>query len=190
MIRFVLLTFLLSIFFQGCTLREKELALQNKEQELIKKEQDLVVRENNLKLREQEFANKLKADSLATDSSFYNTTLIGIWETKMTCTETTCTGSAVGDTKTERWEISYEGKNVVAKAMDGSKMIRLYSGMYTGNTVELIEEREATGSQPSTKMVVRLRLTGDDTMEGQREILRPDCKIIYSLNLVRQTREA
>lgn len=189
MIRFLLFVLFISFYLQGCTLREKELALQKKEQDLSKKEQDLIVRENNLRLREEEFANKLKADSLATDSSFYNTALVGIWETKMTCTETTCTGSAVGDTKTERWEIKYEGKNVVAQAMDGSKMVRLYSGMYTGNTVELIEERQATPTQPSTKMVVRLRLTGNDTMEGQREILRPDCKIIYSLNLVKQSRE-
>ena len=187
MIRFVLLSFLLSIFFQGCTLREKELALQNKEKELIKKEQDLIVRENNLKLREEEFANKLMADSLSTDFSFYNNTIIGNWDARMVCTEATCPGSAVGDSKTETWQINYEGKIVVAKAMSGNQLIRIYTGTYTGNTLELIEERPTTTSDQATKMVVRLRLTNNSTMEGQRDILRSDCKVIYSLNLTKQT---
>ena len=187
MIRSVIIIFLFIFFLQGCTLREKELELQKKETELKQREQDLLVRENNIKLREEELANKLKADSLATDSSFYNVALTGIWQTQMVCTETTCAGSAVGDSRTESWQISYEGKNVVAKALDNTTIVRVYTGHFTGNTLELIEERPATGTAPATKMVVRLRMINDKSMEGQREIIRPDCKIVYSLNLSKQT---
>jgi hypothetical protein len=99
----------------------------------------------------------------------------------MTCTETTCAGSAVGDTKTEEWELSYEGNTLIAKAHTNEQLIRTYKGFYTGNTIELVESRDST--EANVKMVVRLRLADETHMEGQREITRKDCKIIYDIKL-------
>jgi hypothetical protein len=107
----------------------------------------------------------------------------------MTCTETSCAGSAVGDTKNETWEISYQENNVIARAMVNTELTRVYSGFFTGNTLELVASPEGTAvNQPATRMVVRLRLSDNNKMEGQREIERTgQCKIIYEVSMNKRT---
>ncbi|HVK96300.1 MAG TPA: hypothetical protein VM368_00715, partial [Flavisolibacter sp.] len=113
--------------------------------------------------------------------------LVGRWTAQMVCTETTCPGSAVGDSKTETWDIQYINNKVIAKAQSGEQLVRVYTGIYTGNTLELVENNESTGTQPATKMVVQLRIVNPRSMEGQREIIREgNCKILYSLQLTKQ----
>ena len=58
----------------------------------------------------------------------------------MTCIETTCPGSAVGDTKTETWDINYENNLIIAKAMANNKLVRVYTGSYDGTNLTLSED--------------------------------------------------
>lgn len=181
----ILLFCLAIIFLQGCDMRKREESLQKKEAALNEKEQQLLLKETTLQLKEEELAKKqqLLDSSLVSDTTAkYNPAIIGTWAVRMECTETTCAGSAVGDTKSELWEMSYQGNNVIAKAKVNEELVRVYSGIYTGNTLELIENREGTPDQPATKIIIRLRLVNDKQMEGLREIERiGNCKIIYSM---------
>jgi hypothetical protein len=104
----------------------------------------------------------------------------------MTCTETTCAGSAVGDTKTEQWHISFETNAVIVKAMAGENLVRVYTGTFADKTIELKESSDSSFARPETKMLVRLRVIDESNMEGQREIVRNDCKVIYALQLGKQ----
>jgi hypothetical protein len=169
--------FILSL--SSCSLHDKELQLQQKEKELNQKEQQLLIREKDLQLREDKLQQLIQADSLKKDSVFLNPGLTGSWTVKMICTETTCAGSAIGDTKTETWEISYVDSKVVANALSGDQITRIYSGKFTGRTLELVDSIQAT----PTRMIVTLSLTSEDRMEGKREIIRENCRIIYSLEL-------
>ena len=173
------------ILASGCGLRQKEEQLNKKEAALNQKEQELLLKEKTLKIKEQELlAREQKIDStVQTDTTmFYNSSIIGIWNVKMTCTQTTCSGSAVGDTRTEQWTISYEGNSVIVKAMFDDKLIRTYIGAPAQNTIELKDQQTTDSS--STKMTVRLRLTNATTMDGEREIIRENnCKVVYSLQL-------
>jgi hypothetical protein len=179
------------LFCSGCGLRAREEAVQKKEDELAQREQQLSLREKSLALREEEVLElKQKLDSVKTKTDtalVYNQQLIGEWNVKMTCTETTCPGSAVGDTKTETWNIGYDSSFIVAKAIASDKLVRVYTGSYDGNMLTLTENITDAPTEPATKMTIRLTLTGNDTMEGQREIVREnDCRIIYSLQLSKQ----
>src|SRR4051812_11562762 len=114
----------MAVFFMvaACDTRRKELALERKQAELNQKEQQLLLKEKTLEFREEELSRKeKKMDSAAlADTSFINNPdLPGSWLVRMTCIETTCPGSAVGDTRTEQWLISYENNHVIAKAMSG-----------------------------------------------------------------------
>jgi hypothetical protein len=175
----------LTFFFQSCDLRKREEALNQKEAQLNQREQELLLKEKTLQLKEEELVKqKQHIDStlLQDSTAVYNADLPGTWDVKMTCTATSCPGSAVGDTKNETWEISYQDNNVIAKAMVNNELVRVYSGFFTGNTLELIETRENAPNQPATRMVVRLRLAKENVMEGQREIERiEECKIIYDV---------
>jgi hypothetical protein len=186
--KWMLLLFFFIPFISGCTLQERENALKKRETELNEREQRLIMREKELQLKEEELAKlKILLDSTGIDSSVYNPQIEGTWNVRMVCTETTCTGSAVGDTRTETWQINYESNKVIAQARAGNQLVRIYSGIYTGNTLELVEDRQISPSQPATRMVARLILTSDTKMQGQREIVREgDCKIIYSMDMTKQ----
>ncbi|MBK0402004.1 hypothetical protein I5M27_03345 [Adhaeribacter sp. BT258] len=164
-------------------LRQKEASLLQKEQELLVKEKTLELKEAALAEREEALKQPVVTDTLAA----VNEALLGKWAVKMTCSETTCPGSAVGDTKTEQWEITYQDNKFIAKAIANNNQVRMYSGIYTGNTLELIADEAATPNQPAVKIIARLRKASENTLEGQREITRATgCKIIYELQMSRE----
>jgi hypothetical protein len=181
----------LIIFFiaPGCDLRKREEFLQKKEAELNQKEQELLLKEKTLQLKDEELQKMQKPDSSANVDTMilYNPAIIGFWSVKMVCTEATCPGSAVGDTKTEQWNISYESNTIIAKAMSDDKLVRTYTGKPNADVIELTEQLADEGTQGSTSMIVRLRLINDNRIEGQREIVRDNnCKVVYSLQMEKQ----
>jgi chromosome segregation ATPase len=173
---------LLLIFFQSCGLNEREKNLKKLQQETAQKEQELLAWEQRLKLKEQELDHiKLSLDSAKKqiDSiGVHNPALIGKWTVKMNCTETTCEGSALGDTKTEQWEMSYKDSNVIVKAYAGPVLIRVYIGSYKNDVLKIVDEKPNSGALISAT----LNFTGAEKMEGSREIQQKDCKIVYALN--------
>jgi hypothetical protein len=183
LLRLLLFTFLV----MGCNSRQKEKALQQKEDSLNQREQQLLLKEKTLEIREAELVRKEKrrdSTSRIDSTSFYNPALIGNWSVKMTCTETTCTGSAVGDVNNQEWNFSYQGNTIIAKVMEGNQLVRTYTGSYKNNAVEMTEGVQNTAAQQGVKMLVRLRIINGTTMDGQREIIRENnCKIIYALEL-------
>lgn len=185
---FILLAFL--FLLPGCGLRKREEQLEMKEAALRQKEQELLLKEKTLLLKEEELLLKEKKtleDSIYQIEKLFRDTLVGSWKVQMVCTETTCSGSALGDTKNEQWIFSYEGNNIIAKAMAENRIVRVYTGIYTGNTIELLEEHDRDPAS-TTKMVVRLRITSPTQMQGQREINRPNCKVLYDLQLDKITK--
>jgi len=189
------LLFLIPVLFSGCGIRERETSVQKKEAELAQKKQELLEKEQNLQLKEAELANREQqiAKAQQPDSTTQqpadsvNLALVGKWNAHMTCTATTCTGSAIGDSKTEIWELNYQNSQLVAQAMTGENLIRTYTGAFRNNTLELTENVEPSPSAPATKMVVRLTWLNPTTLEGQREIIRTgDCRIVYALQLNKQ----
>jgi hypothetical protein len=180
---------ILLLFASGCESRRKQEAMEQRIAALNQKEQELLFKERALQLKEEELLRReAKIDStLNTDTAgLVNPALVGNWSVKMSCIETTCTGYAVGDTKNEVWNISYQGNNILARAMAGHQLVRVYSGRLRGNTVELAEGRDSTVATPGTKMFVRLTMNTQNIMEGQREIIREnDCKVVYALELVK-----
>jgi hypothetical protein len=149
----------------------------------------LRIKEDDLQKREAKLDSSRKKDSSSVQDTLHliNPALAGAWAVKMTCTETTCTGSAVGDVKNEQWDISYQGNTIIAKAMAGNQLARVYTGFYSGATVELTEDRISAPLQPAAKMVVRLRIVDEENMEGQREIVRDkECKVIFALQMKKQ----
>ncbi len=178
------------VFFSSCGVRQREIELEKKMQEVNQKEQQLLLKEKTLELREQELVKRESAvdtttvDSLQIDSAFfYNEAIVGSWTVRMTCTETTCSGSAVGDTKTEHWEIGYQDNAIVARARAGNQLVRVYTGRYYGDMLQLTAQQEDT-TKIMTRMIVRIQEVKANEMQGRREIIREgDCRITYRLDL-------
>ncbi|HEU4904345.1 MAG TPA: hypothetical protein VFT06_16175 [Flavisolibacter sp.] len=173
-------------FSSGCDLRQREDELQKREAALNQKEQELLLREKTLQQKETDLAKREQFfDSTSKDTArLVNTALTGEWDVQMSCTETTCAGSAVGDTKNERWDISYTANTLVAKAKTNDQLARVYTGFYTGSNVELTNNGLPSDTLAKTKMTVRLQTIDDTHMEGQREIVRNnDCRIVYAVKM-------
>lgn len=179
-----------AFLLQGCSLKSREESLSKREGLIQQREQELLLKEKTLQLKEEELNIKqqlLDSVSVVDTASSYNAQLIGVWNVEMICTETTCPGSAVGDAKTETWEIGYQDNNIIAQAKVNNELVRVYSGTYSENTLELTATVERTADQPSAKITTRLRLVNDSGMEGQREIERDNqCKIVYSMQMDRK----
>ena len=181
---------LLMITSIACNSRKRENQLQQREAALNQKEQELILKERTLELKEEELLKieqHLDSTSNKDSGTMVNPNLPGPWSVKMTCTETTCAGSAVGDTKSETWQFAYESNSIIAKAMANNQLVRVYTGTYTNNIIELRSDESNTSLPAPAKMIVRLRVIDDTHVEGQREITRADCKVIYSLQLEKES---
>jgi hypothetical protein len=143
-------------------------------------EKQLQLKEEALLLKEQKTDTTLQKP--AADSALVNLSLVGKWAVHMRCTETTCEGSAVGDIKNETWDIEYQNYTVIAKAMTDNKVVRIYTGTYKEDVLQLLAEQEPAA--PNTKITVRIQEKSTVELEGIREINRPDaCRIVYALTL-------
>jgi hypothetical protein len=186
------LMLLLPVFLllcQGCNFAERERAIEKQTRELTLKEEELLLKEKSLLARETELQEReAHLDSTLIDSGFvYHRELPGTWDVKMSCIETTCPGSAVGDTKTENWVISYQGKLIIARVIEQEKLTRVYAGYYSGNMLELTYQDYTAEPAKTTMMTVRLKEVSPGQMEGQREINRPEkCKVIYNVTMTKR----
>lgn len=172
-----------ALCLQSCGHKEKEEQLARREQQIAKKEQTLMQWEQQLTVMEKELLQKKKKqqeDSTAVTDSLQAQAVTGKWVVKMRCTETSCSGSAIGDSKTETWEITYE-KGIIVNAFTGSELSRIYNGSFSQNRLE------AVNGQPGSESVMRVMLElKENKMEGTREVERTDCKIRYTLTAERQ----
>ncbi|MEI6948872.1 hypothetical protein V9K67_16920 [Paraflavisolibacter sp. H34] len=186
--RISMLFFLFLLVCSGCDVRQREQELQKKEAELNQKEQELLLKERSLQLREEEVTKQAQridsSQKQIPDSASYNPELVGSWAARMNCIETSCPGSAVGDTKTEQWDLSFQNNSIIAKVMVSQKLVRTYTGLYDGTSLELTSRQGEEATQVSS-IVVRLQQTGKEHLEGRREISRGNCRIVYALDLVK-----
>lgn len=181
------LLFLLIFAFSGCGLRERERQLEKGLARLHRQQQELALKEQALNERQKQL------DSVAT---LHQDTLLqlypnmpGSWTVKMVCSEATCPGSAIGDTKTEQWEIGIQNNQVTAVALSNNKVTRVYSGTFAGD--QLILEAQYVEAHPelNTRIIIRLKFSKENLMTGRREIIRPeDCHIVYDITLKKQDR--
>lgn len=191
------LVIMLALNLTSCSIREREKEIERKTMEINQREQELLFREKSLALKEEELLRRESAfdslhkrdsaivDSLQGDSiTRVNPRVAGTWSVKMTCTETSCSGSAIGDTRNEQWEITIQDDAIIARAMSNNKLVRTYTGNSRGGLIYLTTQQEALDTEQAVRMIVRLQETRNNEMEGRREIIRTDeCRILYKLEL-------
>lgn len=176
----------------GCDVRDKEEKLQKEEAMLNEKAQQLQRKEQSLAVKEEELNKRQhlldSAMAINDTTQLVNPAFAGNWNAAMTCTETTCAGSAVGDTKNEQWQFVYGGKILNVRVTANGQLVRVYKGYSNGNALELTEDIANAVAPSGAQMVVRLQLKDDMHLEGKREIVRSNnCKIVYALQLEKQT---
>jgi hypothetical protein len=173
----------------GCDSDERARELEKRTEELDKREETLVIMERALKLKEEDLVQREKSLDSSASAQPPDTlasvlpAVAGMWSVTMRCTETTCPGSAVGDVKTEQWDLSFQANQVIAKAINEKKVTRVYSGHFLDNMFQLSADTDSTAT-PAARILVRFEQVRKDEMRGERQIIRGDeCRIVYSLEL-------
>lgn len=159
-----------------------------------KKENQLKEREKNLQLRETEFAAKKQdyesllalRDSLenaadATDTitaTFLPQNILGKWNGKMVCTESSCAEHVIGDQRNDTWLISEQQVIIINKS--GSEHI--YSAKFTGTEVKMSSLNNATSPNKSD-ITLQIPTEVTDRIKGTRELTGKDCVSKFSVEL-------
>ena len=98
----------------------------------------------------------------------------------MTCVETSCSGSAIGDVRNEQWNISYRNDLFIVEGMANGSVNTLYTGLYNGKELQLNSGESSVG----TIISIVLEPGEQGSMSGKREVTQSGgCKIVYKLNL-------
>lgn len=178
------------VVFSGCDLRRREVEVNKKLEEINRREQQLSIKEQMLSMKEQELSEKQKI--LDSTTNIVNDSIIrehvkiqGLWRVDMQCTETNCVGSAVGDIKTEQWNIKVENDQVLINARSNRSVAKTYFGSYVGNVIKLSAEQDTT--EVNAKIDVTLQKISDKEMGGERQVIQATgCRIVYSLRLKKE----
>lgn len=174
---------LLTLFMLSCGQEEKD--LKNKSDQLDILKDSLLAKQKELNLKELELEKReqvLDSSSVMDTASVFNQDLQGKWQVRMTCVETTCEGSAIGDVRNEQWNLSFKNDVVIIQALTNGKVSRLYTGLYNGRELQLV----SNSTDVETTIKVTLNPKSPNKMMGKREIRQGGkCVIIYSLDLDR-----
>lgn len=184
--------FLLSgiMIFSSCDLHKREVEINKRLEEISRREQELSIKEQTLELKEMQLSEQQK--KLDSTTNIVNDSLLrehikiqGIWRVDMQCTETNCAGSAVGDIKTEKWNIKVENNDVTINARSNKSVVMAYSGSFVGNVIKLTVGQDTT--EGNARIDVSLQKISEKEMTGERQVLQASgCIIVYSLRLKKE----
>lgn len=184
--------FLLSgiIIFSSCNLRQREVEVKKKLEDISRREQELSIKEQMLEIKEQQLSEQQKI--LDSTTNIVNDSILrehvkmqGLWRVDMQCIETNCVGSAVGDIKTEQWNMKVENDQVMINARSNRSVVKTYAGSYVGNVIKLTAEQDST--EENAKIYVSLQKISDKEMGGERQVVQASgCRIVYSLRLKKE----
>lgn len=183
-----IILFILITGFSGCGFAERERKIKEQETGLAQREQALLIKEQDLIQKEaalHALAQALDSNKKAWDTvGVYDEAIVGEWNVTMTCVETSCDGSAIGDKKVEKWVFSYENMSLKVSAYSGKNFTRTYIGWYKNNILSL----RVPDNPEGTSITVQLRPATDKQNKfiGRREIQQPNCKIVYELDASRK----
>ncbi|MHB1179413.1 MAG: hypothetical protein ACYCZO_13915 [Daejeonella sp.] len=186
-LKFFLIYILLSVFVASCGKTDHQKKLEAREKLVYQEEQRLNALEQQLRLREIViFRREMQLDSLKNKNDtigIKNLQLVGNWQVSMQCTEATCEGYAVGDTKTEQWNISYQNDKVIVTAMSNKKVIRIYWGLFNGTSLNL-KAMPPPDAESQINVVLNPDVLDKNLMDGRRVIEKGgNCRVVFVLKL-------
>lgn len=156
--------------FSSCNenIKRKELEIQKREQAVLQKEKSIALIESDyLKLQKMRDSIISIQDSISVHVLPID--IQGRWNGKLVCTESNCTDYVVGDVRMDEWEISEDKGNIIAKNINKVGVIRVYTGKYEGNSIQLFSESEPT-SPKNRHFKIEFTTMTEKKLSGFREI--------------------
>jgi len=187
MIKYISAIFLGIVFIlSGCINK-------NREERLNQREAVLAEREKQLGLKEAEFQSLIRMrDSLLAVqkdtiiSQTWPEEILGLWSSRVVCTESNCNNYVVGDVRTDQWEFGYDSTRLIAKVSNVGKLMRVYNGSYRDSVISL---RFTTDSASARQFEINVAIAGitPRKLKGTRTVtVENGCKAVFSVELTKQ----
>lgn len=160
-------SFLFLLIFTSCNYSEKSAALDLREQKLHEKEKEFALKEteyrNLQRMRDSIFAERIETKIINLPSN-----IIGKWNGKIVCTDSTCPENKIGDIRTDTWEFVENGNIVSVKVTNRSGNVRVYTGSYSGSEIRLHYSTDSSAVRKSDINIV-LNDFQENKIKGIRE---------------------
>lgn len=167
---------------------------KDREKQLGQREQALLEKEQQFALKESEYQALIKMrDSLVTmrDTmvivSAWPAEISGQWNSKLICTESTCTDYVVGDQRSDIWEFSSDSTQIVTKVINNNQLVRVYAATYANNQINLHFKTDSTATK-QVEMNVVLSEIAPNKIKGVRTLAVDNkCTARFTVELNRIT---
>lgn len=164
---------------------EKQMQLDSLQREIVLKDQELAIKEKTIDSLTKISQADSSRDSVLNDTSHTVHFMNGLWNVSLTCTKSTCENFAVGDVKSEVWKITDEQSLVLAEVVSAN-LHKSYSGAAGSNTINLKNYNQPQDSTSSSNEEIRLKINAQNKVEGEKELIRKNCRVVYSLTMEKQ----
>lgn len=184
----ILLFCCLSLLLFSCKEKEREKQLDAREKILSAKENVFLQKEAEfeslLKMRDSLYAKKIDSIVIPT----WPEELLGKWNGKVVCTESTCSEYVIGDQRTDTWEFVNDSLQTSVNVYSNNNLVRTYAGKLENNEIKLNFKTDSTSAK-----LVDMNIVLNDIMpakiRGKRTItVNNNCSAVYSVELVRPSK--
>lgn len=162
-------------------LTERELALAEKEKQFALKEADY---RSLVRWRDSMLA---VADTSGTTvpPAAWPADVLGRWNGKTVCRESTCSEYVVGDQRSAAWEFTEDSAGLFTRVFDRNALVRIYTGTFDSSAVRLHFRSDSTAAR-RVEMDVELTRSGAGTIKGSQLLkMENGCTARFTVELVR-----
>lgn len=170
--------------------------LPQKSQKLDERDSALSVREKELSFIEEDYQRLLKmqdsllaskstpTDSIANRTTSWTDSLVGVWDSRLVCTSTTCKGYVIGDRRNEQWHFVSDSTGFYLHVEGKADGLKIYHASYSTTSRELVlTEQHPQASEAQTTLIFNNLET--KSIRGQQHLTgADDCKTVFSIQLI------
>lgn len=175
----------ISFFLLACANKQREHQLQLREDVLMKKEKEFALKEADyrLLLQMRDSLNAIEADTVAKE--YWPDYVLGLWNSKVICTESNCSDYVVGDVRSDQWDFTYDSTRLTMRVGNGGKIIRIYNATYKDSVINLNFNTDSS-SKKQVSMNVLLSSISSQKMKGVRTVtVNDNCRAKFSVELAK-----
>lgn len=176
-----ILLFLFLLFYTSCdTTREDELL--RREEELKKREEQFMAKEADYQLLVKLRDSLEQRDSII-HLSEWPENIVGMWNSKIVCVETSCNDYVIGDVRNDTWEFTQDSLRLLVSVFNKKELIRVYDANYTQEQIQLKYITDSTAPRQVTMKVV-LNEISPNKMSGFRTVsIGSKCTATFTVEL-------
>lgn len=165
----------------------------NQSENLDQREKELMEKEQRFAQKEAEYQDLLKmCDSIMNkqdtlvDNKNWPANIVGRWNGKITCKESSCPDYAVGDLRNDTWEfVSDSLKKSVNVYNNNNQLVRTYSAKMENNEIILNFRSDSTAAK-NVEMNVVLNSFAPKKIQGNRTVsVNNNCSATFAVELSR-----